>query len=121
MNMTSNFENLETTRNSISPEDKQPDEQYVTMRSDQAWQLLDAARSQDPTRQTVLALALREAATIIIRASERDGVVSFPECIQIALKGLASDEAMNNQSKVVVLDQSQDIEPFPVPDLPMSA
>ena len=122
MSRMSNSEGLESSeQGSTSLVDKRPDEKFVTMRSDQAWHLLDETKSHDPRHQTVLALALRDAAAIIIRASELNGVITFPESIRTALIEINLEEIQTENKNIISLEQNQTVVSYPATGLPLSA
>jgi hypothetical protein len=102
---------------------ERPVDSHVTMRSDQAWQLLhDAmAKSQEPIGQSVLAVGFRDAAALLIRACQWNGAVTFPESIKTALIELSREDTSQPESNIIALDQDLSAESCEPTSLPLSA
>jgi hypothetical protein len=102
---------------------ERPEDSHVTMRSDRAWQLLhDAmAKSQEPIGQSVLAVAVKDAAALLIRACQWNGAVTFPESIKTALVELAHEDTSEHENNIITLDQGQSAESCEPTSLPLSA
>jgi hypothetical protein len=100
-----------------------PEDSHVTMRSDQAWQLLDEARAKykEQGGSSVLKLALMDAASQLIHACEFNRIVTVPKSIKSALIELACEETPASQGNIIMLDQSQITESYKSDDLPLSA